>query len=132
MTWLKRFVIVLGFAVFLAACTGTVSNSHYSAADLTYTVTGSGGLTTADIEYLDGSGSKVILSSVSLPATYNFPSYSYSAPWVWAQNITPSDFSDTLTVTITTNAPNGFVPSSSGSASGLNCIAQTSYKINFY
>jgi hypothetical protein len=105
----------------------TVSDIHHPFADLTYSITGSGTLTVADIILFDDSGVRQVYANVALPATYHFSNYIYENPWVWAQNAS-ANFSDPLTVTIYNDSK----PPVSNSSSGLYCIVEASSIVDIF
>jgi hypothetical protein len=67
---------------------------------ISYSISGAGTLTTANIIIFDDAGIEHDYSNVSLPATYDFPVYTAKKYYVWAQN-NSSNFSDLLSLKIT-------------------------------
>lgn len=129
---MKRIVSAgLFVCLILASCDITLgdpgSTNHYTSANLTYTISGAGSLATANIKYVDSSGNTVSVANASLPASYNIPAYTYTKPYVWAQNVS-SDFSSALTVSISKDG----ISKTSKSATGLYCIAEADIYIEYY
>ena len=123
---MKKIIIapVLLILVLFAftGCDPTIG-SVYKSANVTYTVTGSGSLSTAAIMYLDGTGTKISVVPASLPWTITFPAYSYSRLWVWAQNLS-IDYTDTLTASFVVDDPYALTKCSTESSYGYNCVVQ--------
>jgi len=123
---MKKIIIVPVFLILVlfafTKCDPTIGSVNKSA-NVTYTVTGSGSLSTAAIMYLDGTGTKISVVPASLPWTITFSTYSYSRLWVWEQNLS-IDYTDTLTASFVVDGPYALTNCSTESSYGYNCVVQ--------